>query len=140
VDFKLVMYAYSDDQKNAMLGFGSVAADEDALPGGVRCIYADGTSDAIEAQDFMLRDEHHWRGWNCNAGIESLAIRADGEVFRAVCQQQGALGNLRDRSCRFPAAPIRCAKASCACLADIKISKWRDSAAAAYVPSFSPSE
>ncbi len=125
VNFKDQLYPYSAEQRLMMLAPEGVPADEDVPSQGMCCIYADGTSRVFEPQDFILRDENHWRSWNCNAGIESLAVRADGEVFRAVCQQQGTLGNLRDHSLSLPAASIRCTKDSCACLADIKISKWR---------------
>jgi MoaA/NifB/PqqE/SkfB family radical SAM enzyme len=124
VDFRERMYPYTDGQKQAMQAAGRAGPEDDDPHGAMRCIHADGTSRVAETQDFILRDENHWRSWNCNAGIESLAIRADGEVYRAVCGQQGSLGNLRDPSLSFPTAPIRCAKDSCACLADIKISKW----------------
>jgi MoaA/NifB/PqqE/SkfB family radical SAM enzyme len=125
VNFKDQLYPYSVDHMRTMQAPEGVAADEDVPSGGMCCIHADGTSRVVQPQDFILRDANHWSGWNCNAGIESLAVRADGEVFRAVCQQEGTLGNLRDHSLSLPVTPIRCAKESCACLADIKISKWR---------------
>jgi len=131
VDFKDQMYPYSDEQKKAMQ---PAPARENAARGGIRCIYGDGTSRVAEAREFILLDQNHWSSWGCNAGVESLAIRADGEIYRAVCKQGGSLGNLRDRWFSFPVAPIRCAKDTCACLADIKISKWRGEGSAPSLP------
>jgi len=121
VDFKDQMFDYSDEQKRAMR---APAATKNGSRGGIRCIYGDGTSRVVPAREFILLGENHWRSWGCSAGVESLAIAADGQIYRAVCKQGGTLGNLRDRSFSFPVAPIRCAKDTCHCLADIKISKW----------------
>ena len=134
VDFKDQMYLYSHEQKQAMQELAPAPAGEGASRTGMQCIYGDGTARVAQTQDFILREENYWRSWHCNAGIESLAIRADGGIYRAVCKQGGLLGNLADRSYSFPAAPIRCAKDTCACLADIKISKWRGENPALSVP------
>ena len=123
IDFGERLYPYDDEQRLLMQRFSLDPTDEPS--GGIRCLYEDGTSAVFEPQDLLLRDENHWRSWNCNAGLESLAVHADGQVFRAVCKEQGPIGSLRSAQLCLPTSPKRCGKGTCSCLADIKISKWR---------------
>jgi hypothetical protein len=127
VSFGSELYPYTEEQKSTMARFGADGAKKKLVRGQMRCSYDDGTAELLSPQELLLRGVNRWAAWTCNAGIESLAVRSDGQVYRAVCQQGGAIGNLSDRSIAFPASPVRCAKDYCNCLSDIRISKWRES-------------
>ena len=83
---------------------------------------ADGSSEEIRANQFILRGENRWRGWTCEAGIESLRVTGDGSVSRAVCGVGGQIGTLPD-DLMLPLDSVVCTKDACACVADILISK-----------------
>jgi len=37
---------------------------------------------------------NRWKGWHCSAGIRSLYVDFDGNVFRGTCQEGGWIGNV----------------------------------------------
>ncbi|MDO8881799.1 radical SAM protein [Pseudotabrizicola sp.] len=84
---------------------------------------ADGTTDTWRANDLLLAGENRWQGMRCHAGLESLRIKADGRVFRAVCGSGGCLGQLGQGTIDLPVLPLTCDRHSCACVADILITK-----------------
>ncbi len=134
VDFGEQMYPYSDEQKKAMQKPAPAPAKANPFRGAMRRIYDDGTSELVQPRELIILEQNRWRSWRCNAGIEFLAIRADGQVYRAVCGQGGSLGNLNDGRVSFPKSPVRCAKDACSCVADIRISRWRGEGSAPSAP------
>ena len=77
----------------------------------------------MHANDVIKQNLNQFKGWSCNAGIESLMINWDGEVHRATCRVGGSLGNIYDGSFEPPEKPIICTRNFCTCAADIPITK-----------------
>jgi MoaA/NifB/PqqE/SkfB family radical SAM enzyme len=75
------------------------------------------------ANDIIKLHMNKFKGWKCNAGIESLMINWDGEVHRATCRVGGSLGNIYDDTFIMPNAPIICTREWCTCEADIPLTK-----------------
>ena len=124
VDFREKLYPYTNSQKEMMQKAMPPPAKVNAFRGAMRLYYQDGTWQAVQPGELILLEQNHWCSWICNAGLESLAIRADGQVYRAACKQGGALGNLNDTEFSLPKTSVRCAKNTCSCIADIRIGKW----------------
>jgi organic radical activating enzyme len=120
------MYSYTAEQKKVMAEFRPRPAKPHPFRGIMRWLYDDGSSEALGPRDLLLREQNRWNGWNCNAGVESLAIKADGQVYRAICRQGGLLGSIFDSSIALPRSPIRCGVEVCPNLNDFRITKWRD--------------
>jgi hypothetical protein len=78
--------------------------------------------------DILVRNDNDYRGWLCWAGIESLYIRADGDVFNASCKVH-KLGNIYD-GFEIPKEPLICRKLNCVCASDLNTSKAIDAEAA----------
>jgi MoaA/NifB/PqqE/SkfB family radical SAM enzyme len=77
----------------------------------------------MHANDVIKQNLNKFKGWSCNAGIESLMINWDGEVHRATCRVGGSLGNIYDGSFEPPEKPIICTRNFCTCAADIPLTK-----------------
>ena len=77
----------------------------------------------IHANDVIKRHLNQFKGWSCNAGIESLMVNWDGEVYRATCRVGGSLGNIYQNNLKFPKDPIICTRDWCTCAADIPLTK-----------------
>lgn len=84
---------------------------------------SDGTTEKVRANDLILAGENHWRSFRCQAGLESLRVKADGTVYRAVCGSGGCLGRIGEDSLDLPVVPVTCDRDSCACVSDILITK-----------------
>jgi MoaA/NifB/PqqE/SkfB family radical SAM enzyme len=80
-------------------------------------------SQIIHANDVIKLHLNQYKGWSCNAGIESLMINWDGEVHRATCRVGGSLGNIYNNTFLLPSEPIICDRNYCTCAADIPLSK-----------------
>ena len=85
---------------------------------------ADGTRENLRPNAFILRAENRWRGWTCEAGLESLRITGEGYVHRAVCGVGGRIGEI-GREIALPEDSVICTRDSCSCVADILISRIR---------------
>lgn len=79
----------------------------------------------VHANDIIKLHRNNFKGWNCNAGLESLMINWDGDVHRATCRVGGSLGNIYQGSFFFPTNSITCSRDWCTCAADIPLSKSR---------------
>ena len=66
---------------------------------------------------------NNFKGWSCNAGLESLMINWDGEVHRATCRVGGSLGNIYTGTFDIPTEPVKCTRDWCTCAADIPLTK-----------------
>jgi MoaA/NifB/PqqE/SkfB family radical SAM enzyme len=83
-------------------------------------------SQIIHANDVIKTHMNQFKGWQCNAGVESLMINWDGEVHRATCRVGGSLGNIYKGTFSVPVGPIICTRDNCTCAADIPLTKFRD--------------
>lgn len=77
----------------------------------------------MHANEIIKLHLNKFKDWTCNAGIESLMINWDGEVYRATCRVGGSLGNIYDGTFNIPEDPIVCTRNFCTCEADIPITK-----------------
>jgi len=77
----------------------------------------------IHANDIIKKNLNQFKGWKCNAGIESLMINWDGEVHRATCRVGGSLGNIYQGTFIAPREPVICTRDWCTCAADIPLTK-----------------
>lgn len=77
----------------------------------------------IHANDVIKLHQNKFKGWTCNAGIESLMINWDGDVHRATCRVGGSLGNIYEGDFVAPSEPVRCDRNFCTCAADIPLTK-----------------
>ena len=77
----------------------------------------------MHANDVIKLHQNNFKGWSCNAGIESLMINWDGDVHRATCRVGGNLGNIYHSTFSIPADPIVCTRNWCTCAADIPLTK-----------------
>lgn len=77
----------------------------------------------IHANDVIKNRMNNFKGWTCNAGIESLMINWDGEVHRATCRVGGSLGNIYHGTFSVPSEPVTCTRDWCTCAADIPLTK-----------------
>jgi MoaA/NifB/PqqE/SkfB family radical SAM enzyme len=77
----------------------------------------------IHANDVIKLHLNKYKGWTCNAGIESLMINWDGDVHRATCRVGGSLGNIYEGDFVAPSEPVTCDRNFCTCAADIPLTK-----------------
>ena len=75
------------------------------------------------ANDVIKLHLNKFKGWTCNAGLESLMINWDGDVHRATCRVGGSLGNIYEGNFVAPVEPITCNRNFCTCAADIPLTK-----------------
>lgn len=124
VDFGDLMYSYSADQLARLeRRFTCPDIDTATLPRSMMvALGASGRREALRANEFILRRRNRWRGYLCEAGLESLRIHADGQIFRATCGVGGLIGRLEEKV-SLPVSPILCDQKACACVADILITK-----------------
>lgn len=78
----------------------------------------------LHANDVIKLHLNGYKGWSCNAGIESLMINWDGDVHRATCRVGGSLGNIYHGTFTIPTEPIICDRNWCTCAADIPLTKY----------------
>lgn len=77
----------------------------------------------IHSNDIIKQHLNQFNGWKCNAGIESLMINWDGEVYRATCRVGGSLGNIYRGAFTEQLQAITCTRDWCTCAADIPLTK-----------------
>jgi len=77
----------------------------------------------IHANDVIKLHLNKYKGWTCNAGIESLMINWDGDVYRATCRVGDSLGNIYEGNFVTPSEPVTCDRNFCTCSADIPLTK-----------------
>lgn len=81
-------------------------------------------AELLHANDVIKLHKNQYKGWTCNAGLESLMINWDGEVHRATCRVGGSLGNIYTGSFNIPNEPVICDRNYCTCAADIPLTKY----------------
>lgn len=83
--------------------------------------------DTIEIATDKLYDNnlHHWQGWYCNVGVDSIFIDDDFTVYAGNCRND-VLGNLFDNSFAFFETPNKCKKETCtSCTTDLYSTKFK---------------
>jgi MoaA/NifB/PqqE/SkfB family radical SAM enzyme len=80
-------------------------------------------SRSIHSNDVIKLHLNKFKDWTCNAGLESLMINWDGEVYRATCRVGGSLGNIYKGDFVAPRDPVICTRDWCTCAADIPLTK-----------------
>lgn len=85
------------------------------------CIIDD--KEIIHSNDVIKLHLNKYKDWSCNAGIESLMIDNDGEVYRATCRVGGSLGNIYNSTFTVSEDPVICTRNYCTCSADIPLTK-----------------
>jgi len=78
----------------------------------------------MHANDIIKNKFNQFKGWTCNAGLESLMINWDGEVHRATCRVGDSLGNIYNGTFVSPIDPVICTRDWCTCAADIPLTKF----------------
>jgi hypothetical protein len=81
--------------------------------------FDDGSTDKMPASRIVSRGLNSFLGWECNIGLESLAINANGEIFRGNCRVGGQIGSVQDGIYSIPDKPIRCMRRLCFCATEI---------------------
>lgn len=108
-----------DDTKYNLDDLNWIKEQEATIQG--NCIIDD--EKIIHANDVIKLHLNQYKGWTCNAGLESLMINWDGEVHRATCRVGGSLGNIYKETFVAPKGPIICNRNWCTCAADIPLTK-----------------
>lgn len=80
----------------------------------------------IHANDVIKLHLNQYKGWTCNAGLESLMINWDGDVHRATCRVGDSLGNIYKDTFVVPTEPVVCTRDWCTCAADIPLTKIKE--------------
>lgn len=94
----------------------------------IRCKtqFDDGSIAYTVMNDLINRNQNRFQGWSCAAGLESLFINDNGDLYRAGCFEGGRLGNIMELdSVHFPRQPVTCSLSDCICTANIMIPKQR---------------
>lgn len=76
-------------------------------------------------KDLIINDTNHFEGWNCNIGIDMIAVKPSGQIRpSSSCFKNVTLGNYRtDEPISWSKTPFVCNQASCFCGADIEVEK-----------------
>lgn len=75
----------------------------------------------ITANDLIVSGKNNFKGWKCWAGLHMINIDMWGNMYRADCQEGGAIGNIERY--KLPTETLICGKNVCACLSDIYLRK-----------------
>ncbi len=81
---------------------------------------------ALHTVESMLgKGLSHWKDWFCSAGLNSLYIDYDGNIYNAVCREGGIIGNIYTitHDLKSNKEWIVCSKNLCTCGADMEIPK-----------------
>ena len=84
--------------------------------------YMDGTSKRVSgpwANQLITEDQHHFTGWQCDIGLDSLFVHFDGSYRRGNCAEGGYVGRIQDRLLKWPTTPVICHQHNCHCTTDI---------------------
>ncbi len=76
---------------------------------------------------FNLNGLSSFKGWKCDAGVNSLTIWSNGDLKRCEkvsLEYGGPLNIYRDEISEITLGPITCPSETCVCIADVAISKY----------------
>lgn len=97
-----------------------------------------GEKSFYDVEDMIAQDLNQFRGWICDAGLESLYIDYDGSVWIANCagsranpnsqhpdlkKKFGYVGSIMEDQYKWPTMPVICPFQHCGCGADIPVTK-----------------
>jgi hypothetical protein len=89
-------------------------------------VLKDGTTIDVNSQDLFRKDLHHFKGWTCTAGTDSILIESDFQVWSGVCRNDN-LGNLFDDNFDLFQSPTVCTRNQCTtCESDLLNTKKRN--------------
>lgn len=77
----------------------------------------------ISANALFNNNLNKFKNWKCYAGINSLFIKNNGDVYGSICQEGGLIGNIKNDDFKLRTNPVICTKNSCNCISDIQIKK-----------------
>lgn len=77
------------------------------------------------ANILMAEGRNSWVGWDCNIGLETLAVTPNGGVKAgSSCNPNSLFGFIHNpKEIKFPTKPVRCEWKWCSCIADIECTK-----------------
>ena len=83
--------------------------------------YTDGSlKPLISLAELTMTKQHAFRGWECWAGVNTLNVHFDGNVWSAICKIEN-LG--RVTNFKLKSTPVTCTNNYCTCPGDILIAK-----------------
>ena len=85
----------------------------------------DGSTIKISANQLFDKNLHHWQGWLCDAGVNSVMIDWDFTVYSGQCRND-CLGNLMSDDFEFLKSPTICKRQNCTSCASDLYSNKRD--------------
>ncbi|MEZ8021080.1 radical SAM protein [Vibrio splendidus] len=118
-------YTYTEEQELLMQTFRG-RPDEKNLPeprASLDIEYTDGSVETLSTFDLLINNQVNFIGWDCYAGVESMVVTFSGEIYRAWCMQDGAIGSIYDNEITLPTNPTRCRTKICQCGSDISSTK-----------------
>lgn len=89
-------------------------------------VFMDGTVKRVSgpwANRRVTDDLHHFTGWQCDIGLDSLFVHYDGSYRRGNCSEGGYIGRIQDPILKWPTTPVICTLNSCNCTTDIITAK-----------------
>ncbi len=58
--------------------------------------------ETLSTFDLLINNQVNFIGWDCYAGVESMVVTFSGEIYRAWCMQDGAIGSIYDNEITLP--------------------------------------
>ena len=126
IDFRTELASYNEHQLEKLRTARTnarLSPNSDSVP---RPLYLARGGEKFQmgsAAALVASGENHFEGWECQAGVEALAVTLGGDIFRAVCKIGGTIGRLGGKLPEYPIDPVVCDRAVCKCLTDIPIRK-----------------
>jgi sulfatase maturation enzyme AslB (radical SAM superfamily) len=119
-------FFYTAEQKNTMKTLKGewVKKDIPTLRGGLFLNNGQETQ-FVSASDLLKGGLNRFYGWSCNAGVENIIVRLDGNIFRCWRSQGGRIGTIFDDANPFREIPITCRSPDCPCTGDICTTKTK---------------
>ena len=128
VDFGSAPYAYNDEQRDTIRTTIFSIRRTRALAesrGLMQITYDDGRMEMRKAANLIVTGQNQFKGWECQAGVELLAVDFSGNIFRAVCRQGGRIGHIDDERLVLPTESVICTRDTCHCATDLMTSRQR---------------
>jgi organic radical activating enzyme len=122
------LYPYTDEQKAVLRSWFKASVGRRFTRRAKSQMVAefdDGRSELLPASRLISRGLNKFRGWRCNVGVETLAVTADGRIFRGNCRVGGQIGSLAAGLDEYPIQPVICTQDACFCAGDVCTEKRR---------------
>ena len=75
------------------------------------------------ANQIYTNNLHHWKGWQCDVGMETMKIDYDLKVYDGFCKNT-CIGDLSIGKLEIPTKPTVCKRDACTpCTTDLETSK-----------------